>query len=268
MADLDRLIQEGFARGVAGHAPSDRWNAIAAALDGAPTPARRSRSPWAIVAASVAVLALLSLLYPPVRAAAVEGFLGLYRTVFKVRWEGRVGDTHMALVTPSDEEAPSETPGAGMEQPAAVKGIPVKTLDEAIKVAGFTPPTIAHDGVSPAKYEVAIWTFQEWEMRTVRIGYWYEGQLYILEAMGYADAAGHVAPLPSDQLISYSPPDEALGDIRTVDVGETQALCLERDYGQGRLFGHCQWLMEGLRVNLTGAELERVVELARHVRID
>jgi len=110
MADLEQLIREGFARGLEGQGPSDRWPEIAAALD----PARHSpfrRSPFLrnrfrlavrVAAACLALGAALGLLYPPLRAAAVDGI----RTFLTVRWAGMVGDTRVSLLTEAGDVLP------------------------------------------------------------------------------------------------------------------------------------------------------------------
>lgn len=60
-------------------------------------------------------------------------------------------------------------------------------------------------------------------------------------------------------------PGGTLADIRTVDLGGTEALCMRREYARGQMIGKSQWFLEGLRIDLVGADLERLPALARLV---
>jgi len=129
-----------------------------------------------------------------------------------------------------------------------VTGRPGETLDQARRLAGFTPATLRHDEAELLRIMV---TTMVWP-----------------DASGLVDPAGQVVPLTSEELTSYSPPGETLDEIRIVDIGGTEALCLTRDYGQDQPLGHCVWRLNGPRIDLWGPDVDSVIELARLVETD
>lgn len=258
--ELDELIQNGFRQGVAAHRPTERWNQIASELA---RPRRRGRPGWLVMAASLAVAALLSsLLFSPLRALATEGLVSLFRNI----WEGRLGETPAAVFTLPEPVSPA-TLGPKAEPPTPVQHR-LGSLTEAAAVAGFTPPTVAHDQAMAQGFRVDVFAFAPaGETRVVEIEYRWGDQAFLLSALASfaPDETGVLRPAPLPELLSFSPTGEAIQGFEKVDLGGAEALCMNRDFGSGKPIAHCQWLMDGMIVHLTGEDQQKVIELARTV---
>ncbi|OTA41670.1 MAG: hypothetical protein A6D92_04715 [Symbiobacterium thermophilum] len=265
MADLEQMIREGFARGLAGYGPSDRWAQIAAALDAAPVPARRRirRARIGTAAAALAAAALLSLLYPPVRAAAVD----LVIKGANVLWQGRLGDWLAVIFV---EEPPTPTEPAGSDLDAADYRW-VETAAEAEALAGFAPPTIRDATGDAGRFSVSIVKVTpDLEWRTLRFNYYENARRYTLSAEGYfaPDEAGRMVRQTQPLVGTTIRRGEDMGDdVQTVSLGDAEALCFTRDFGRGPMRGYCMWQVDGIQIRLNGPDLDSVIRLARRVTL-
>lgn len=269
-AGFDQVIREGFRYGVRGCLPPDRWSQIADAIarDRRGNDRLRRYRPYIIPGAAAALL-LLSLLLPPVRATAAEGFRMLWNTL----WEGQVGGRPARVVTLPATETEAVAPGPeDSGKRTDVTRVATGDLDEAAALAGFAPPAVHQEGAVMREVRVAVSPLSSaGEMRVVEVVYDWNGQLYTLSAMAafLAGEDGGLAPtpIPIPQMNLYSPPGEKVGDAEVVDLGDVEALCLQRDFGSGRSLVHCDWTMGAVRVSLNGPDLQSVVQLARTVVI-
>ncbi len=199
-------------------------------------PRRLFRSAGLVAAACLTLGALLSLLHPTVRAAALDGLRSL------------------AASTASDENL-------------LYHGT-FTTPEEAAAAAGFTPPGIP-DG--PGRMgRLRVTTKKDSpvsEVRSVSFSYFYDGHAYSLtaEVRLVSDEAGRMVPhLPAmADLVRRA--EQAGGDVRIVKLGDAEAVCYTRGR-HGRVRGYCEWAWDEMRVRLHGPDPERVIELARLVK--
>lgn len=280
-------LRDAFAAMAGDHLPADRWEQLAGQICAKarsdswfsrrsslwrppfpptypPHPLRRSLH---FAAALLLALLLVSALYPPARSMAVE----LWQNFAERLWKGEVGgvSAEVILVDPAQFTPEQVEQGKAMAEQRPMSVTQVPDLAEADLLLGFAPARLMMTAANLAGVSIGIVPDQEreGEARLGMLVYSIGPQQVMLSTMAfYLKEGDDLREQPAPGLFLPLSTAQEPGAPFTVDLGGSDALCVEYTLRPPVRQMICQWVLEGRMISLVGpADSEQMVKIARLV---